>query len=179
MRRLLLVLCLVCSTRLAVRLALAQPPENQQPVGADLLLAGGTIYDGSGGEPVTGDVAIRGEMIVAVGEFAVGSVLERIDCRGLVVAPGFIDLHNHSDRQMIEPGTRAGVNYLTQGCTTIVTGNCGAGPVDVAAYYAKIDAAGTGVNVAHLLPQGSLRRDVMGEADRPPSAEELAEMKRL
>ncbi|HUG92214.1 MAG TPA: D-aminoacylase [Planctomycetaceae bacterium] len=151
----------------------------QQSVEADVLLKGGTIYDGTGGEPVVGDVAIRGEKIVAVGAVNVGRADLVIDCRGLSVAPGFIDLHNHSDRQIVDPDTRANVNFLTQGCTTVVTGNCGSGPVDVAAYYQKIDAAGAGTNVAHLLPQGSLRGEVVGSADRPPRDDELDEMRRL
>jgi N-acyl-D-aspartate/D-glutamate deacylase len=66
-----------------------------------------------------------------------------------------------------------------QGCTTVVTGNCGSGPVDVAEYYRKIDAAGAGTNVAHLLPQGALRDDVVGAAQRAAKPEELARMKEL
>src|SRR5690606_33211290 len=66
-----------------------------------------------------------------------------------------------------------------QGCTTIVTGNCGAGPVDAGKYYKQIETQGAGTNVAHLIPHGSLRDQVMGSADRAPTDEELAEMKRL
>ena len=65
------------------------------------------------------------------------------------------------------------------GCTTIVTGNCGAGPVDVGKYYDEIDRLGVGVNVAHLLPQGGLRREVVGRERRKASSEELARMKEL
>lgn len=148
-------------------------------VDADLLLEGGTLFDGSGGDGTVGDVAIRNDRIVAVGKFAAGNVRQRIDCRGLIVAPGFIDLHNHSDRQVIDPATRGNVNFLLQGCTTIVTGNCGSGPVDVADYYGKIDAAGAGTHVAHLLPQGSLRDKVLGTDERRPTTEELDQMRQL
>jgi N-acyl-D-aspartate/D-glutamate deacylase len=65
-------------------------------VDADVLLRGGTIYDGTGSDGVVGDVAIQGERIVAVGKFGVGKVGREIDCTGLVIAPGFIDLHTHS-----------------------------------------------------------------------------------
>ncbi len=148
-------------------------------IDGQLLLKDGLIVDGSGGEPVVGNVAIDEDTIVAVGKFEVGNFDRVIDCRGLVVAPGFIDLHTHSDDEVIAPATRASVNYLVQGCTTAVTGNCGSGPVHVAAYLDKVDAAGAGTNVMHLLPQGSLRQAVMGTARREPTADELAEMKRL
>ena len=150
-----------------------------RPVDADVLLKGGTIVDGSGKAGFNGDVAMQDEKIVGVGEFAVGKVALTVDCKGLVIAPGFIDLHNHSDSQVVNPQTSGLVNYLTQGCTTVVTGNCGAGPVDVAAYHKKLAEAGVGTNVAHLLAQGSLRSQVMGTALRDPSKEEMQEMKRL
>ena len=109
-----------------------------EPIEADILLVGGTIYDGTGGKPVVGDVAIRGDRVVAVGEFKTKSAEWRLDCTGLVVMPGAIDLHNHSDRQVVDPKTRANINYLMQGCTTVVTGNCGSGPVDVGEYLSLI-----------------------------------------
>lgn len=148
-------------------------------VNADLLLAGGTLYDGSGNAPTVGDVAIAQGKIVAVGKFAVGDVAQTIDCRGLAVAPGFIDLHNHSDSPIVDPKTRANVNFVTQGCTTIVTGNCGFGPVDVGAYFKKLDAAGAGTNVVHLLPHGSLREAVMEKTARDPTTDEIAKMRKL
>ncbi|MCA9068057.1 MAG: amidohydrolase family protein, partial [Planctomycetaceae bacterium] len=150
-----------------------------EPIDADVLLQGGTIVDGTGKPGYPGDVAIKGNKIVGVGKLELGKVALTVDCKGLVIAPGFIDLHNHSDRQVIDPQTSGLVNYLTQGCTTIVTGNCGAGPVDVEEYHRKLAEAGVGANIAHLLPQGSLRSSVMGTALRDPSNEELEEMKRL
>jgi len=151
----------------------------QEPVSADVLLKGGIIYDGSGKPGVAGDVAIRGDRIVGVGQFPIGRIGILLDCRGLAVAPGFIDLHNHSDRQVVNRQTRANINFLMQGCTTIVTGNCGSGPIDVAEYYDQIDAAGAGTNVAHLLPQGSLRDWVMETANRRPTRKELGRMRKL
>ena len=101
------------------------------PIQADLVLRGGTLYDGSGGEGVVGDVAVKGDKIVAVGAFEVAGSPKVIDCKGLVVAPGFIDLHSHSDGGIVQAKTRANSNFLMQGCTTVVTGNCGSGPTDV------------------------------------------------
>lgn len=150
-----------------------------EPVKTDLLLKGGTIYDGSGEEPVVGDVAIAKGRIVGIGTFKTSSVDLTIDCTGLVIAPGFIDLHNHSDSQVVDPLTRGNVNFLMQGCTTVITGNCGSGPVNAGEYHRKINAAGSGTNVAHLLPQGSLRDAVMGTANRAATPEELARMREL
>ena len=150
-----------------------------EPVNADIVLVGGTIFDGSGAEGVVGDVALADKKIVAVGKFQYGKILQKIDCAGLVIAPGFIDLHNHSDGPIVSPATRGNVNFLTQGCTTIVTGNCGGGPIRVKEFYDKVDAAGSGTHVAHLLPQGSLREFVMQRVSRKPTEEELAKMREL
>ena len=151
--------------------ALAQP--------ADVLLTNATIYDGVSTSPTTGDVAIEDGVIIAVGKMLPHTATLKIDCEGKVICPGFIDLHNHSDRQIVVEATRANVNYLLQGCTTVVTGNCGSGPVDVAKYYEQINSAGVGTNIAHRLPQGGLRLAVMGSERREPTQEELAEMLKL
>lgn len=163
----------------AALLAFACTALAAEPVAADLVIRGGTIYDGGGGDAVTGDIAILKDKIVAVGAFETAGSPRIVDAAGLVVAPGFIDLHSHSDTPITQPATRQNANFLMQGCTSVVTGNCGAGPVDVAAYYGKIDAAGAGTNVLHLIPHGSLRRQVMEEANRPPSPRELAQMQTL
>ncbi len=150
-----------------------------EPIDADLIIRGGTIYDGSGAAPAVSDIAVKGDRIIAIGKFETGRVGLELDCRGLVVAPGFIDLHNHSDAQVVDRLTRANVNFVTQGCTTVVTGNCGSGPVEVAEYYQKIDAAGAGTNVAHLVPHGNLREAVMGSIQRAATSEEIGRMKDL
>ena len=158
---------------------IASPLTAAEPIEADVLLKGGTIFDGSGSDGKVGDVAIKGDRIVAVGKFELKSAEWEIDCTGLVVCPGFIDLHNHSDSQIVSQKTRANINFIMQGCTTIVTGNCGSGPVDCGEYLAKIDAAGAGTNVAHLLPQGALRGKVLGSAQRKATADEVKQMREL
>lgn len=164
---------------LAVAFALSATARGADPVDADLVLRNGTIVDGTGAERFVGDVAIKESRIVGVGEVSASGHPQEIDCTGLIVAPGFIDLHTHSDSAIVKPQTRANVNYILQGCTTIVTGNCGAGPVNAEKFYQQIDEHGAGSNVLHLVPHGSLRKQVMGTANRSPRAEELAEMKRL
>ena len=149
------------------------------PVAADVVLRGGTVIDGSGAAARKADVAIRGDRVVAVGTFEIDDRAKVIEVRALVVAPGFIDLHTHSDPAINEPAKRLNRNYLTQGVTTIVTGNCGLGVVETAKYFAGIDAHGSGTNVIHLIPLGAVRSTIMGNADRPPSADELTRMKQL
>jgi N-acyl-D-amino-acid deacylase len=186
------------SWQIAVALLIPLPALGQQPaaVDAEILLSGGTIIDGTGSPGKVGDVAIVGDKIAAVGQFERGKIGREIDCRGMIVCPGFIDLHNHSDamlgeesessqpedraaRQILADKLREATCYLTQGCTTLVTGNCGGGAVDVEAYYAALDERPAGVNVAHLIPHGSLRGEVIGPTRRPPSDAELAEMQQL
>lgn len=146
---------------------------------ADVVLAGGTVVDGTGSPRLKADVAIKGDRIVAVGDLGGMARVRTIDATSLVVAPGFIDLHTHSDDGIVGEKGRLNLNYIAQGVTTIVTGNCGSGPIDVEAYFKQVDRAGAGSNVVHLLPHGALRRAVMGVEDREPTAEELAELKAL
>lgn len=181
----LLATVLVC---LPMQLAIAKTD-------ADVLLSHGTIIDGTGSAGVVGDVAIRNGRIVAVGDIEAGNVARTIDCTGLVIAPGFIDLHNHSDFQrtvkdsetgeerevpaILIDATRPAACYLTQGCTTIVTGNCGGGAVNVEKFYDRLNQKRPGVNVAHLLPHGALRSKVIGKTRRAPTDEELDQMRDL
>ncbi|WP_428307902.1 N-acyl-D-amino-acid deacylase family protein [Lacipirellula sp.] len=163
------ILLVLASTRVVT----AQTPP---PVDADILLRGGQVLDGTGSPAVTADVAIIGDRIVAVGQLTPGKIGETIDCTGLIVAPGFIDLHNHSDESIVADETRTAENYIRQGCTTLVTGNCGGGAVDVAKYLAEIDAHGAGTNIAHLIPHGSTRALVLGRRQVDPTPEELAKL---
>ena len=166
---------LVCSLLFA-----NQTLQAQDPVTVDLLLVGGSITDGTGGKPFLGDIGIRGDKIVAVGEFQANtSNALVVDCEGLTISPGFIDLHNHSDKGILNKLTRANLNFLWQGCTTIVTGNCGSGPIEVGKYYDQIDELGAGTNVMHLIPQGAVRGEVLGTSRRKPDPAETERMAKI
>jgi N-acyl-D-aspartate/D-glutamate deacylase len=147
-------------------------------VAADYVIQNVEIHDGSGGEARTGSLAIRGDRLVGIGEIRLAGEPRRIDGTGLIAAPGFIDLHTHCD-DIAKEHLRINKNYLTQGVTTVVTGNCGGGPWDVAAYLRKIDESGAGTNVAHLIPHGAVRGRVMGSEKRAPTAQELDGMREL
>jgi predicted amidohydrolase YtcJ len=157
----------------------AEPDQGGRPIAADIILKAGTVVDGTGAPARKADVAIRGERIVAVGMFEPGPEAKVIDATGLIVAPGFIDLHTHSDEGITKTKTRANLNYQTQGVTTIVTGNCGGGALDVGKYLDAIDEHGAGTNVIHLIPHGTLRASVFGNAERPPTSAEMKRMKAL
>jgi predicted amidohydrolase YtcJ len=151
----------------------------EAPAPAEWLISGGTVVDGTGAPGRVADVRIRGDRIVEIGSIPPAPGVTVIEARGLVVAPGFIDLHTHSDGPLRKPETRTNRNYQAQGVTTVVTGNCGSGPLDVADFLATLDRQGIGTNVAHLLPHGDIRRKVMGTQKRPPSDTELQAMEAL
>src|SRR4051794_7784022 len=102
-----------------VFLALLALPCVAQPeaVEADVVLKNATVHDGSGQPGKVGDVAIKGDRVVAVGQFKVKGSPKVYDCTGLILAPGFIDLHTHSDVPLTQPATRGNLNYLKQGVT--------------------------------------------------------------
>lgn len=149
------------------------------PIQADLILKGGTIYDGTAQPGRAGDVAIKGDRVVAVGTFTTSGTPKIVECGGLIVAPGFIDLHTHSDTPLQNEKTRANLSYAYQGLTTAVTGNCGSGPTDVAAFFTKLEKGGVGCNVIHQVPHNDVRSKVMGNVNRAPTADELEKMKQL
>lgn len=138
-----------------------------------------TIYDGSGRPAERGSVYLRGSKIIAVGDVQPEAGAEVIDGTGLCLCPGFIDLHTHCDFGLLTKEGRANKNYVMQGCTTVVTGNCGSGPTDVAKYFRTLQDQGIGTHVIHLAPHNSIRAAVMGNINRPPTAEELQKMQQM
>lgn len=144
----------------------------------DLVLAGGTVLDGTGAAGTVADVGVVDGRIAEVGDLAGRSAGETLDVTGRVVAPGFIDPHTHSRGTIFEIPTAD--NFVLQGVTTLVEGNDGGSPLDLAAWYDSLTAAGgTGPNFAMFVGHGSIRTEVLGRDDRAPSADELDRMKAL
>ena len=167
----------------------------------DLIIGGGQAIDGTGAPRRRVDVAIAGGRVVAVGNLAERDAAERLDASGLVVAPGFIDIHSHADLSLlVDPRACSAV---TQGVTTLVVGNCGHAPAPLAdpsdlpdlnfGYHPSVEATWTSVgvyleaverarpavNVATLVGQIALRLAVMGRSPRPATPSELERMRAL
>jgi len=195
MKKLKIVIALG-SASLAVALGVALPAPcpaeaaAQQARPADILLKGGTIYDGSHA-PFIGDVVISGDRISYVGPRAPGAAARVIDAGGLVVAPGFIDTHTHIESMLTSPDavSRLVLPFLTQGVTTAFIGVDGNGDPDVAttlrrnapgvASAALPSGQATGLNYATYIGFGRLRNQVVGAMDRTPTPAELVQMQGL
>ena len=154
-----------------------------QAAPADLLIRNGRVIDGTGAAARNTDVAITGDRITFVGDAARANVTAKrtIDARGLIVAPGFIDPHTHAleDLSSNDPKRRANVNYLMQGVTTVITGNDGGGPYEVARTLAKWRNDGIGSNGALLVGYGSVRQAVMRMSDVKAEGAQLDSMRAL
>lgn len=155
----------------------------QDAVEYDILIKNGLVYDGSLAPPASVDIAIKGETIVKVAKSIDGTAARIINAKGLIVTPGFIDLHTHVDEGMYFPENRACLNYLTQGVTTVVVGQCGssAWPIfekaeDLIKMWTK---EGLGPNAAVFVGHGTVRNIVLGMENREPTPEELEKMKAL
>lgn len=146
----------------------------------DLVLRGGTIVDGTGADRFEGDVAVDGDRIARVSRapLPADSAERTLDASGLVVAPGFVDNHAHiqtalDDRPLAE-------NFLRQGITTILASlHSGDQPWPLAAYTDSLSRKGFAPNVGFFAGHTWTRRRVLGMDDRPPTGDELEEMKRL
>jgi N-acyl-D-amino-acid deacylase len=176
----------VCSVRRALLLlgavlvptvATAQPGSAGQPY--DLLIRGGRVLDGTGNPWFRGDVAVMGDRIAAVGDLTGASARRVVDAAGLYVAPGFIDAHSHAGGGLASAQLSAARPLLAQGITTVFVNPDGGGPTDLVAQRRALLEHGLGVNVALMVPHGSVRGDVIGADDRAPTAAEMDRMRAL
>jgi N-acyl-D-amino-acid deacylase len=174
---------------------------NEYGMQFDLCIAGAAVVDGSGGPSFIADVGIAGGRIAAVGELSGVPSRERCDAAGRVLAPGFIDVHTHDDRALLMPGAMAA--KLSQGVTTVVTGNCGLSlapggirgaippPLDLIAtpewlrfpnfrdYLEALQSTGIAVNAACLVGHLTLRANVMDDLERAATPAECDAMRAL
>lgn len=142
----------------------------------DLVIRHGRVVDGSGNPAFFADVAVKAGRIARIGRVD-GRAQNEIDAKGLIVAPGFIDVHTHADEVAEMPRAE---NFLRMGVTTVVAGNCGGSALDVGKFFAAIERNGVSINVATLIGHNTVRRHAMGgNFDRPPTTEEAARMKAL
>ncbi|MBN9518884.1 amidohydrolase family protein, partial [bacterium] len=177
-----LLLTAVAGALVAVPPVRSVQPDAPRAPATNVVLRGATVFDGSGAPGAKADVHIKGDRVAAVGKVEKVEGATELDAAGLYVCPGFIDLHTHCDTgspALTDAGGRPNQNYVTQGVTTVVTGNCGSGPVDVARFFAALEAGGVGTNVIHQAPHNSIRSQVMGNENRAPTADELKRMEEL
>ena len=144
---------------------------------ADVLLLGGSVLDGSGSTAVVQDIAVTGDRITFVGDAVASGVgaTDTLDVTGLLVTPGFIDMHSHAE--LDADYGREGQAFLYQGVTSVVLGLDGGGGSDVADRLAGWANTGIGVNGLLFVGHNAARRAVLGMDDRAPTADELEAMK--
>lgn len=143
----------------------------------DILIKNGRLIDGSGNSWYYADVGIIKGKIAFVGKVNDREALHVIDAKGLIVSPGFIDVHAHIEGSEMEVPTAD--NFILDGVTTVVTGNCGGSNLEVAKYFNRLDSVKTSINIATLIGHNTVRRAVMGDVNRAPSDQEQLKMNAL
>jgi N-acyl-D-amino-acid deacylase len=143
----------------------------------DVLIRNGKIIDGTGNSWYYGNIAIKNGKIAAIGRDIDLTAYKTIDATGLIVAPGFIDVHTHLEGD--EAKDPSATNFILDGVTTCITGNCGSSNVDVGKYLNWVDSLRLSINVATLVGHNDIRKAVMGRANRDATAGELQQMEIL
>ena len=167
MKRLLVLSALTVYASLAA----AQSPA------VDLVIRNARIVDGTGAPWFRGDIALRGDTIVEVAATIAAAGAKVLDAGGRTVAPGFIDIHTHARRGIFEVPTAD--NYVRQGVTTLIEGPDGSSPLPLAPFLQKLDALQKSVNIGSFAGQGTIRSEVIGNADRKATHEEIQKMQAL
>ncbi|MCK5820991.1 MAG: amidohydrolase family protein [Bacteroidales bacterium] len=145
----------------------------------DYLIKNALLVDGTNSVPYQADLAIRNDTICKISGKIRGEAKVIIEAKGRILTPGFIDMHTHCDWGMDQKETKGNLNYLLQGVTTVVTGNCGYGTGEISSFKARYEENGIGTNMVPLTGFGWLRSQAMGKADRDPTLEEAKQMKAL
>jgi dihydroorotase/N-acyl-D-amino-acid deacylase len=151
-----------------------------QPPAFDIVLRGGRVVDGSGSPWFVADVGITGDTVAAIGSSLDGSRARVIDASGLVVSPGFIDVHSHSeDREQGIAAVPLAENNVRQGVTTVVANPDGGGEVPLQPFFERVASARPAINVGAFIGHGAVRTRVVGLANRAATQAELASMRDL
>ena len=143
----------------------------------DLLIQNGKIIDGTGNSWYYGDLAVKDGKIISIGKLPNITANKTIDAKGLIVAPGFIDVHAHIESGVFERPTAD--NYIYDGVTTVVTGNCGGSDDNLKNFFWRLDSMKTSINVASLVGHNTVRRLAMGLDNRLATPEEQKKMEEL
>ena len=143
----------------------------------DLLIRNARVIDGTGNPWFHADIAVKDGRIAGVGNFPTASADRTVDAQERVVTPGFIDVHTHIEGDIAKV-PRAD-NFLLDGVTTVVTGNCGGSRINLAEWFAELEKMGTGINIASLIGHNTVRAEVMGTANRAATPDEIARMQGL
>ncbi len=143
----------------------------------DVIIRNGKVMDGTGNSWYHADIAVKDGKIISIKKNITGPSAKIIDATGLIVAPGFIDVHTHIEGD--EAKTPTADNFIYDGVTTVIAGNCGASNIDIGNYLRWIDSLQLSVNVASLIGHNDVRKAVMGRANRDASEHELIQMENL
>lgn len=143
----------------------------------DLLILNGKLVDGTGNSWRYADIAVKDGKIARIGNLKQARAARIIDAKDHVVAPGFVDVHTHIEGNDLRAPTAP--NFIMDGVTTVITGNCGGSNTDIARYAFRLDSVKTSINIATLIGHNSVRRAVMGDSQRDPSPEEQKKMEDL
>src|SRR5918996_833653 len=153
------------------------PAAGQGGQSYDLIIRNARIVDGTASPWYRGEIAVRGDTIALIAPRINANATRVIDAGGLVVAPGFIDIHTHARRGIFDTPTAD--NYIRQGVTTLVEGPDGGSPVPLAPFLARLDSLPKSVNIGSFIGQGSVRQTVMGSVDRKATSDEMTRMRAL
>ncbi|HAH38182.1 MAG TPA: aminoacylase [Algoriphagus sp.] len=140
----------------------------------DLIIINGTILDGTGSDSFQADIGILDERIVEIGDLKNAEAKTIIDASGMVVSPGFIDMHTHLEPIMEMPDAKS---LIMQGVTLALGGPDGGGPWPFGSYLDSLEQLGTGPNLAYLIGHNTIRREVMGNVDQAPTLSQMDSMK--
>lgn len=157
-------------------------PREPQPTCSgnfDLVVVGAEIIDGLGGPPFTADIGIRDKRIACLGSIHTTAGQTVVHADGLTVAPGFVDVHTHIERNVATNSSLLAANFIHQGVTTIITGNCGRSFLNIGELFKLLETSGSDVNVASLIGHNTIRVQVMKQSGEAPTGQQLDKMKSL